>query len=253
MPHPNPTDPSAPVFNLDEEAELEAVKVDLVGGRAKALPRRGTGNAYPWIWFYDPRRWGVLDGKLVPLLVPVPLVRGVQNVTQTRSGKIDVSALIVDQRRRGRMVIPTEWGPNGSYCRKIAGMPEYVDAWTHPIRGSSKPRVDKAGKANWLLGLVAEGKIPPCPTSTLEALQEKLARSIGRMQDRYARLPSASASIERWRAVQKVVDAEVAKRRKAGGATAETTAAPDSAVQGMDGKGDAAARVREAESKKKKQ
>lgn len=249
MPRPNPQDFETSIHNLDREAELEGVSVSVVGSRVRATPRRGTGNVYPWVWFYDPRSWYVLAGELVPRLISVPLLRGVQNITRLPNGEIDISALIVDQRLRGRSFVPTEWGPIGpdglpSYCRKIRGMREYVDAWTTPIVGSNRPRCDTKAKAAWLKSLVDSGRLPQCPLMTLEILEEDYRRNISRQRDRYARLPSGEGAINRWRELLAVVVAYREALEESGEEAFTAMEAGTPKLTGTDGKGDAAAAVK---------
>jgi hypothetical protein len=232
---PKPRQVARPSGSADQ-ALTEAYSLDIeAGGGSPDLPK--TDPSFPFLLAFDRKRWRVfptpaqckryrleVQPKVRPYLIPLKLVKGMQNVAarKDREGNeigLDVGGLLLDQQRRGRIVLPHRLGPEvpgvgRTYCVKVAGRPSYLNAFTHPIRGSRRLRVDFDAWARWLDWLVDEGHVPPVELHVLDALESQTARAVDKIVERYAGLPSGAPAVERMRAMLQVVRAEYERRHE---------------------------------------
>ena len=96
---------------------------ELVAKRAKRARRSGatqpTTTAPPrslFLLVFNPRKWTVLEGEVVPLLSTMSTEPGINLVDRTG----DMTLAEARQLRKGCTIIPEEWAPDGE---------SYVAAW----------------------------------------------------------------------------------------------------------------------------
>ena len=192
-----------------------SVDTTIVNG---AAPPPSLDPSYPWLYFYASNAWQVYQGQVLPRLLPIKLVAGTNNISVRKNQRgqvvgLSLHAMLIEQRGRGRVMIPHKLGPNGrSYCKSVKGCNAYVDAWTTPISGSSSLRVDHVGKAKWLQSLIDNGHIEACPAHILEEMHVKKRRELTKKQDRWAKLPSGAGPIQRCREDLEVIKALLDER-----------------------------------------
>lgn len=134
---------------------------------------------------FHPARWMVLAGKLVPSLQKVPLLPGINRVEETRDregrARFDLSTLRAKLEREGRILIPWEWGPDGSYVRVMETQPDggatvretHVSAWEDAEPGARETATDLEGYVEWLEELIATGRLPKCSYAIALGLLER--------------------------------------------------------------------------------
>jgi len=137
----------------------------------------------PFLLVFDPMRWTVMQGLLIPGLITVPLERGVQNVDMGKDKKYRIAALRAKIEDQGRRIIPYAWAPNGtSYIQKVTTRPEgrrdtavaHISVWEKYEPGSRDTYPDEKAYAEWAAGLVAPDKLPACPPHVARRMLEKV-------------------------------------------------------------------------------
>ncbi len=142
-----------------------------------------------FVFVFNPRRWTVLAGKLIPALHVMPLESGVNGVLTARDGSIRFATARARIEEQGRTLIPYEWGPDGeSYMQSIRTRPRggknemdtYLTVWEQGGAGDSETYTDDDAYAAWAASLVEDGKVPACPAPLarrmLEQVEQKIAR-----------------------------------------------------------------------------
>lgn len=181
--------PTAPASRnvTDGEAVFEE-ELPQVGrrGRTKDPLPTVTPQAAYWLVF-APDRWGVVEGRVVPLLYRLVLAHGANGVDGGPDKAPDPSAAFQMIEAKGHTVIP--WDIDGrSYLRSYV-VGEGIDAKTKaPIRikswhtrwetlypGSEAIQSDTAGYADWLVKLIADGHLPQPRPYILARLQSQYA------------------------------------------------------------------------------
>lgn len=166
------------------------------GGRQNVAPDfavKDTGG-YPhieqtpqFVLIYNPKRWTIMDGRLVPQLHHFPLEAGVNGVEFTKDGSIRFSRAKAQKEEQDRKVIPHGWGPNGEpYQSAVETRPpgtkevvvSYIPVWAEAHEGSTDLYTDTSAYADWLESLVTEGKVSPCPIYLAKKLLEGRVKSL---------------------------------------------------------------------------
>jgi hypothetical protein len=133
----------------------------------------------PYILAHHPKRYMVMDGRLVPSPSQIALVDGVNRVRVAADGRIYFSDTQAKLQDRGFKLIPFEKGPGGeSYLQEIDTRPDgrevvtkaTISVWQTAFAGSDRAESDEAGYATWLEELVAEGFLPKCPVHVANAM-----------------------------------------------------------------------------------
>jgi hypothetical protein len=211
---------------MSEQSTVSAfVPVD---GFQRAAPPTQADPRAPFLFRYIPRRWGVMGGKVRPILGTLKLMPGVDGVDQAlnrTTGSIErvvsTSAKIA-AAERGHVVIPVdaipdEWADeNGvrSYLRRPEGRSDLVVSMFERVYpGSKQIDRDDARYFEWLDWLVTTNVIPRCPEYELTAMASKLTEDAGRVQDRLAVQPSLAPELERLKRDLAAVQAELDSRR----------------------------------------
>lgn len=148
-----------------------------------------------FVLVFNPRRWCVLGGKLIPSLHKMALEAGVNRVDVGRDGRI----LFADARARieekGRTLVPFEWGPEGSYLQAVECRPRggkntataHMTVWERAALGDTETYTDEAAYAEWVAGLVESGKLPACPAYLARRMLEKTLTKLREAQARAER------------------------------------------------------------------
>jgi len=138
----------------------------------------------PYFLVFDPQRWTVMDGHVVPQLIRAPLEPGV-NGFELREGKIRRAKWAERQEEQNRKVIPFDWAPDGnSYLQEVetrtnSGVKKtYISAWETAYVGDTETTTDTPAYVEWLRGLIAAGKLPACPPHILKRMVDKLSAAL---------------------------------------------------------------------------
>jgi hypothetical protein len=155
----------------------------------------------PYILAHHPKRYMVMDGRLVPSPSQIALVDGVNRVRVAADGRIYFADTQAKLQDRGFKLIPFEKGPSGeSYLQEIETRPDgreavtktTVSVWETAYPGSDRTEPNEAAYATWLEGLVADGFLPKCPphiaNNMLQTARTQLAeveqqRAQGKLSD----------------------------------------------------------------------
>ncbi len=157
-------------------------------------------------------RWGVLGGKVLPILAKLPIQVGVAGVFESK-GKLSVRSAIATREENGWTVLPHDIdGPGTNYVNKVDGLAAYVTRWETVYSGSSEIVVDTEGYYAWLENLVNTGKLPACPKYALDRLTSSTEQALLKAQDLARTMPSALPKVER-------LAADLAVLKKAQGGT----------------------------------
>jgi len=139
----------------------------------KQLPEHFQPND-PFIFAFDPRRWVVLAGKIVPDLRMYRCSPGVNGVSND-NGKPGYNHLLANIQQQGCVPLMK----TSEYLGKteVRGGYHYHDLWTRLVPGTATPRANVEGYVAWLESKLADGTIPPPSLDALEASRGAAARS----------------------------------------------------------------------------
>lgn len=137
--------------------------------------QRDHGHEYPttpvapeFALVYEPGRWMVLAGRVVPDLIEQPLEAGSNGLSQSAPGKWRFAAWKSKLEEQNRTLIPWELGPDGSYCvgydtrHPQTGQisRSYMSAFCTVYPGDSKVHANTEAYAAWLQSLIDNGHLP---------------------------------------------------------------------------------------------
>lgn len=151
------------------EASTQPRPVDVDFYSTDAGVGAATIDASPkFVFAHHPKRWTIVDGRIVPELIRVPLQSGLNRVMVGTDGRVrmhDTRALL---EQKSRVIIGPELGPGGkSYLQAVDTLsngkivPAVITVWETAHAGESKTEWDYGAYADWLESLVASGKIAP--------------------------------------------------------------------------------------------
>lgn len=147
-------------------------------------------------WFvFNPNRWGVVAGKLVPILGRLhaaPGSNGVDRGGDSFEPRADMRPAFQFMAEDGRFVIPWDCdGPGTTYLRSyLIGMTRHrktgapirllhwCDRWTTAYPGSDVVDTDTDGYVAWLRGLAEGGYFPPPSKAVLDRLEGWLVQRL---------------------------------------------------------------------------
>ena len=170
---------------------------------------KDNGNAYPhipvtpaFLLVYSPKRWMIMDGRLVPSLSKLPLEPGVNRVDKTKDGRIRIANLRARLEEEDRKPIPYEWAPDGeTYIRAVqtrAGSElatAYVSCFESVHAGDAATYPDETAYADWLERLVKDGKLPACPPHRAQKLLEQARGELRAAEADHAKAPSGTRAL----------------------------------------------------------
>jgi len=170
----------------------------------------------PFVLVFNPIRWTVLCGRLIPSLHKVTLEPGCNGISMVRGGRVMFGAARTKITEEGRTVIPYEWGPNGeSYVQKVETRPNggqgvrdtYLYAWEMAALGDAQVHVDEDGYAEWCESLVTAGRIPSCPPYVAKRMTARVAAKLEEEEARAAKGGDGSGAAKiRARALRAQLD-----------------------------------------------
>lgn len=172
----------------------------------------------PFLYIFVPQRWHICGGRLVPRVVKLPLVRGVQKVDQDKEGRWHLARLRATLQEEGRMEIPWSWAPDGkSYVARTETFHRGQVVTTHIScfdtchAGDSTIYPDEVAFAAWLDGLIQAKRLPACPPHLAHAMLEEHRASLANAEILAEDKPSASrrAKVEQLRQEIAVLEAVV--------------------------------------------
>ena len=174
-------------------------------GRAyqPAFAQHSTGATHPFcevmspfVLVYNPLRWTVISGRLIPALHKTTLEPGVNRIEMDHKGRVRFAAARTKINDEGRTVIPYEWGPDGeSYVQVVETRPNgrasvqetYLYTWETAALGDTRISVDEDAYAEWATSLITDGKIPACPPYVARRLADKIASRLEEDEARAAK------------------------------------------------------------------
>lgn len=147
-----------PEASAPEQAAAPAPKsrfASMFSDRTVVQQQRPTPPRSPFVFAWHPRRWTVLDGRVVPLLAQFSMEAGKHGLEALRSGKISRSYFRENLATRGYTEIDPE-------------QVEYLDELAPGVWGASWERLtpsgqivsDRAAYLDWLESLMAQGVVP---------------------------------------------------------------------------------------------
>lgn len=162
----------------------------------------------PPFWFvYDPNRWGVVGGQVVPLLYRLTARKGSRGMGEDANGKIIASGAFANVEERGHRVIM--WDVDGRGTRYIRKIPTggWITKWETVFPGSASVRVDEEGYARWVRSLcereAAGLELPPVYIleDLIERISDRIARALQTGKESYRKaIARDQASLEVVRA-----------------------------------------------------
>lgn len=169
---------------------------DLGGGNEgiKTLPVLNTKmdalKAEPFLLWFHPKRWCVIEGEVVPHLQQFPLVPGVCNYTIGRDGKPKITKHKLEKMEADWIMVEYSWGPGGSYIKqveaRIDGTNEttkmYLSVFANAIAGSTAVKVSSKAYGAWLTSLIQKGLLPKPDAYIGEKKLEEVTNIINAMK-----------------------------------------------------------------------
>lgn len=159
----------------------------------------------PFLLVYDPNRYTVMDGHVVPALKRIVFISGVNGASANydREGRVtsvSIGSSRAMQEERGNTIIPlTAIAPSQhhlhgnagkSYLWKPAGTGTHLTIWEQAYAGAKRTTTDVAAYVAWFDYLTASGIIPGPQVHVLRELLAQRAEERDKMSDRAATVPS---------------------------------------------------------------
>ena len=190
----------------------------------------------PFVLVHSPHRFGVLAGKLVPMLGRMPLMPGVNHIEIDGQGRVKFAAARAKLEEEGRILIPYAWAPDGvSYIQAVDTKPTgkevlegWITVWETAHTGDTRTVSDLDGYASWLEGLIKAGKLQPCAPHIIERLLDSATERLNMSAAEAERAGGGPLAV-RVQQLQVAVDVLTAAMAGTRGAPAarKATAAPD--------------------------
>ncbi len=209
-----PTAPDAPPVRprKGRRSGVEAEEATPEIGGVAGPPKPTVIPEPPYLLTYLPERWGVIEGRVVPILSKLVARKGVNGVDfDERAKKVLMEGAITQARAKGGTVIP--WNVDGkgrSYIKRVKGA-GWVSRWETLYAGSDQRTVDSVGYADWLRSLIERGVLPDPPLYVLESLAEQLRARMAELHKKGAVNGAYRVRIERAEADLAAVEAEIAR------------------------------------------
>lgn len=216
---------------FDNEASRGSAFVpdDAVAKRGGPPPTNLVASA-PFLLVFDPSRWTMIEGRVIPNFKKMPLISGVGGCTATRNrvtgqeNAVRSGAARTDLAEANCIIIeagmvPEHMLPPGapqSYLWSPAGRPDVtLTIFERCFPGQDYIRPDMPRYLEWIEWLQAEGVIPQAPNHILTGLLERRIRDhVGLMRtadkDDYAAQAAKQAAAD-----IATLRAEIAKREQA--------------------------------------
>ena len=158
----------------------------------------------PFVLMFHPQRWAIMAGKLIPGLAKLPLVDGSARVHFDRDGNIHFADARADLEKRGWRVVPEQWGPGGSYCRKVKTLPRgsltprdaFISFSETAYPGDPKTHSNDQVYATWAESLVTSGRLPRCSPHIAERLLAQARTEMMDVAQRQSKQPTGAGAVE---------------------------------------------------------
>lgn len=199
--------------------EGEAWSPELVGA-GRGVPVTQVDRREPFLLMAHPQRWGVVNGKLRPILGRLKLSTGVSGVEAGRDGAIRAGGARVHYEERGWELIPHSTLPpsqahRGSYLMRPRGRSDVALAyWEQVFAGSTVIRCDEVLRDEFLDYLVDAGIISPPMGHVVDGLLDAARSEHSKLLDRARTQPSAAPLAKDAGARLKVLEKAIAAIRK---------------------------------------
>lgn len=207
-------------------AKALAAKKDTAGtAYTPEFTTQDNGHGYPripveppFLYIYDPARWMVLSGRLVPRLIQAALVEGVNCVQRSKDGRWKLSMLRAKVEEQGRTVLPFDWAPDGqSYIQQVETrhgldvVPTHISCFSSAHAGDATVYGDSDAYSEWLASLVDSGRLPACPPHRAKVMLEDTRARLLDAESIAAKHPSAAraAKVDSLRAEIAALEAVV--------------------------------------------
>lgn len=206
-----PTKPSEP---LDPSSADTTTLIEFATPAAKQASVPMLGRRDPFLLQGRATSFQVVCGRIVPCLVPYPLVPG---IGQTRyaslpdgTKRLEVRTSLGRREDRGWITIPQEVDAPEfkSYLQKVPGTQHHMTRWETAYPGSSVVTDDPEAYTAWCESLVTRGYIPAPTLGVLGLLADKISTTLNELKGMD---PERS---ERLRADLEIVRTAMAKLRK---------------------------------------
>lgn len=193
-------------------------------GTLEGAPTTAVPASPPFLYAFHPHRWGVMGGRVVPMLREVPLRAGVDGVWQTRDGRFQLSDLMGGLREQGWTVIPVHEIPEShktpgqppSYIVKPEGRPDvHISLYTRVFPGTAYTEPDLERYLEFIEHLIGKGLVAQPETYILERLKNQIGTDLARATDRARSNSAIKDQVDLLSKAYEAVGKELAKRQKA--------------------------------------
>lgn len=180
--------------------------------------RTEVGASPPFLLMAHRRRWGVVRGKIRPLLGRLKLIPGVANVSVGTKGTTRVGMARIHYEAKGWTILPTSTLPPSQRERKsYLSRPEGRDDvtlcyWEQVFAGSTAKRCDEKLHDEFLDHIVKSGLVPPPELYVLERLRNEATEEHEKALDRATTYPSYKNIAKLAADRVKIIDAAIAER-----------------------------------------
>lgn len=158
----------------------------------------------PFRFRFHPKRWGVMAGKLVPMLHKWTIEPGLGGVERDGAWRRAAAQM----QEKGWILIPLDVdGPGTSYVKTypVAGGTLHLPRWAMVWAGSDQVGCRDEDYAAWLQSLVERGVVPGPAPYVLTALIEKQEARLSGMLDQVHANPSLKPQIDNMQATIEVL------------------------------------------------
>jgi len=216
------TPPVAPPSRHDEAADYDAVPLDAAQA-ARTAPPPTLDPSPPFLLTHHAHRWTVMGGKVIPCFARIPMMRGVNGVTQDRTtGQWRYGDAKIAAEQAHRRIIPTDAvpphhlrpGEAPSYLVKPKGTAAHVLRYVRTFPGDSVTEVDVPRYVEWCEWLVANGYVDPCPMHELRKMLTRAEKARDAAADKAQKVPSAAGMVKHHQAVVDAIEAEISRREE---------------------------------------
>lgn len=197
----------------------------------------------PFLQTFNPKRWTVMGGRVIPLLGRIPFMSGVNGATAIIDRTTGAEKAVQPSMARGmaeekgHIIIPFNEIPdsharmhgqdlaNKSYLWKPRGRPDVtLSIYTKCYPGDTTLDCDEKHYLEWIEYLQDRGIIPTPPAYVLRRMLAKMEQERDDLADKARAKPSLAPLLERAEADVRAVQAEL---EKVEGTRREAPPAPD--------------------------
>lgn len=148
---------------------------------------------WPFLYVFDPNRWDVIGGAVVPQLYKLKGSPGANGVQRTADGQVSTSLASQDIHIRGHLIIRADVdGPRTSYLRRwqvgytkdrktgrVDPLYSWHSKWETLYMGSPNITTDTDGYVRWLLALIERRVLPQPSPFVFDRLESDYSKRVG--------------------------------------------------------------------------